>query len=570
MFAKPQGEILGIRDESRTLQFGLAGVLALAALVRGAGISYGLPFLYDPDEAVFVLRAGSILANRDLNPHFFGHPGTTTIYLLSALYTLIYLAGSLSGAFRGVQDFKAAYYQNPTLFYLSGRILFALIGIASVFLLYRTVKRAFGSGPGLLSALILAVSPMHAEISRLIRTDILMSFLLIVVLWYCLEILEKHDTRSHVLAGFFLGLAVVTKYPAAIGASMIIVAAFEGRTRVFAAFRRLVLSGASCVFGMFLGSPFLFIDRRTALSDFRGENLSSILGGTGEGFPANLIWYVRGPLLHDFSIFGLLLLAAGAAALIRSGRRKEFLFAVFPLLFGAFIAAMRIRWPRWIVPLVPFAAVLIAVGFDRALARLKSITSARWGGIAAVPLSALLILPMVRLDFLGCRMAGHKDTRTVAREWILKHVPRGSRLLVEEYTCQLPKNDYTFFIIDRAGNCVPADVKNGPEAVYKPPPFFVGRLADADPIRKWNIEYLVLGNWMERFGEDSRRFPESAAILENYRRIMESGTKIYEVNRIPYFNQGPTVRVIRMRTGPSPLAGSMRPDSTGRAGHGSG
>ena len=556
MFAKQQGEMLKPRDERRTIQFGLAGVLVVAALVRVIGISFGLPFLYDPDEPVFVVRAGSILANQDLNPHFFGHPGTTTIYLLSALYALIYLVGSLCGAFSGVQDFKAAYYQDPTLFYLSGRILFVLFGIASVFLLYHAVKRAFGSGPGLLSALVLALCPMHAEISRMIRTDILMSFLLIVVLWYCLDIHEKHDARSHVLAGFFLGFAVVTKYPAAIGASMIIVAAFEGRRKTSAAFRLIAISAVACIFGMFLGSPFLFIDHRAVLSDFRGENLPSIFGATGEGFTANLIWYARGPLLHDFSATGLLLVVLGAAALIRSGKKTGILFIVFPFLFWGSIAALRIRWTRWIVPLEPFAAILAAYGFNRASTWMKSVFPVRWNKAPAILLFGLLILPMVRLDILECRMASNKDTRTIVREWILKHVPRGSRLLVEETTCHLPKNDYVFFVVDRAGECVPVDMKTVPEAVYKPPPFFAGRLRNADQIRKQNIEYLVLGNWMERFQDESLRFPENAAIVEKYRRIMESGTKIYEVNRINHYNKGPRVRVIRMRTGPFPVSDS--------------
>jgi len=88
----------------------------------------GLPFLYDPDESVFVVRAGSILANRDLNPHFFGHPGTPTIYLLSALYAVIYLIGSIFGEFHGAESFRFVYYQDPTLFYLSGRILLPFSG----------------------------------------------------------------------------------------------------------------------------------------------------------------------------------------------------------------------------------------------------------------------------------------------------------------------------------------------------------------------------------------------------------------------------------------------------------
>ena len=51
-------------------------------VLRLRGITWGLPYLYDPDEHFFVDPAVRIVTTGDLNPHWFGHPGSTVIDLL--------------------------------------------------------------------------------------------------------------------------------------------------------------------------------------------------------------------------------------------------------------------------------------------------------------------------------------------------------------------------------------------------------------------------------------------------------------------------------------------------------
>lgn len=77
----------------------LVSLLIIGVLIRVYGINFGLPYFYDPDERAFLLRGLKILANRDLNPHWFGHPGTTVIYMLSGLYALIFIIGKGLGVF---------------------------------------------------------------------------------------------------------------------------------------------------------------------------------------------------------------------------------------------------------------------------------------------------------------------------------------------------------------------------------------------------------------------------------------------------------------------------------------
>jgi hypothetical protein len=94
-------------------------ILLSGILLRLYGINFGLPYLYNPDEPDFVSPAVKILANRDLNPHWFGLPGTTTIYMLAALHAAIFGVGYGFGIFAGPEDFQTLFFQNPTIFYLT-------------------------------------------------------------------------------------------------------------------------------------------------------------------------------------------------------------------------------------------------------------------------------------------------------------------------------------------------------------------------------------------------------------------------------------------------------------------
>ena len=47
-----------------------------------SGIFYGLPQELDPDEQLFVRGAGNILANRTLDPGWYGAPAQLLVYLL--------------------------------------------------------------------------------------------------------------------------------------------------------------------------------------------------------------------------------------------------------------------------------------------------------------------------------------------------------------------------------------------------------------------------------------------------------------------------------------------------------
>jgi 4-amino-4-deoxy-L-arabinose transferase-like glycosyltransferase len=87
----------------------------------------------------------------------------------------------------------------------------ALMGVASVGLLYATVRRRFGHVAGLIAAVVLAMTPVAVLMFRFNNPDALL-VLLLVAGGYCAErALEKASGRWLALAGVAIGFAFLTK-----------------------------------------------------------------------------------------------------------------------------------------------------------------------------------------------------------------------------------------------------------------------------------------------------------------------------------------------------------------------
>ncbi|WP_405134379.1 glycosyltransferase family 39 protein [Nocardia sp. NBC_01388] len=87
----------------------------------------------------------------------------------------------------------------------------ALIGVASVALLWATVRRSFGPVAGLLAGLVLAVTPVAALMFRFNNPDALLVLLMVAGTWAMTRAVEDGRWRWLLSAGVFLGLGFLTK-----------------------------------------------------------------------------------------------------------------------------------------------------------------------------------------------------------------------------------------------------------------------------------------------------------------------------------------------------------------------
>lgn len=88
----------------------------------------------------------------------------------------------------------------------------ALLGVATVALVFAIVKRTFGPVAGLIAALVTALTPVAVVMFRFNNPDALLTFLMVVAAWATLRSIATGRTRWLLVAAAIVGLAFNTKY----------------------------------------------------------------------------------------------------------------------------------------------------------------------------------------------------------------------------------------------------------------------------------------------------------------------------------------------------------------------
>ena len=199
----------------RTVAGWLTVILAVGFCLRLIGIDFGLPNTNcRPDEGVLVKKALAA-AGGDLNPGFFHYP-SFHIYTLAGLFGGCFGAGRLAGIFSTPQDFLLQYFIDPSGVYLAGRLLGALLGTASVYLVFLVGRQAAGVRAGLMGAAFLSVAFLHVRDSHYLTVDVPATFYLLLAAVLLQRFLRTGGPGWLAASALFSGIAVSTKYNAAI------------------------------------------------------------------------------------------------------------------------------------------------------------------------------------------------------------------------------------------------------------------------------------------------------------------------------------------------------------------
>jgi 4-amino-4-deoxy-L-arabinose transferase-like glycosyltransferase len=383
----------------------VGAITAAALALRLAGIWWGLPnsqhyFSYHPDE-IFVLLPSFGFAQGDWNPHFFNYG---TLYL--------YLVGIPAVIFGIVPD-PLRFPQGLAPLYLTGRIVTALLGTASVPLLYLALRRenrslAWGS------ALLLTICPLHVINSHYATVDVPATFFLVVAFLFALRGAERATLKNAILTGLFFGLAAAAKYNAGIFLLPALLApalnsvgqelACPERSRRTSCPHR---NGRKASISWWLGLPagalvaFLVCNPWIGTPEFRQGFLfewrhaqaggTFAFVGTGSGWSYHLV--------HGLPVaLGYPLLAAVILGVILAFRSKSpavRLSLLWVILYFFVIGFGKERFIRYLVPMTPFLCVLAVWGICSLLRLAKrpaTENSAVLLGIAVLLLTGLYSL----------------------------------------------------------------------------------------------------------------------------------------------------------------------------------
>src|SRR4030095_13837475 len=204
---------------TRNLRWCLMAVFAFGLVLRAAGLDWGIP-VYDaetakeapglrvsfhPDEDNFLWNLTRGRPEKlDFAVNAF-HWGTLQYHLITLALLLAQALGVVSSPWR--ESFLGFHPIEYARIFVIGRSVSAIVGSCSVFVAYGIGKRLYGSRAGLISALVLALMPLHVVKSHDLTADTTMVFFLLLVFWRLLISFEHPSAQNQLIAGLASGLA---------------------------------------------------------------------------------------------------------------------------------------------------------------------------------------------------------------------------------------------------------------------------------------------------------------------------------------------------------------------------
>jgi len=271
----------------------------------------------------------------------------------------------------------------------------ALMGVASVVLVYDLVRRRFGRLGGLVAGLALATTPIAVAMSRDNNPDALLTLCCVAAVWFAVRAFEDGRTRWLVCSGIAVGLGFETKMGVALAVVPAIALAWvwiapRGRA---AAIRQLLAGGGAM---LAVGGAWPLLVTLTPSADrpwISGTSDNSIFslifgyngfgrvsgqsGGPGGGGAGGVFGQGTGPFRlvnaalggQDGWLLGFAVVGAVVVLIASRARRQDPRTAWIAVVGGAFLViaalfsfAQGIFHPYYVVLLAPFTAALVGAG----------------------------------------------------------------------------------------------------------------------------------------------------------------------------------------------------------------
>ena len=469
----------------------LGCIILVAFGVLVAGVKRDLPFTPELGEPNFVHRALNIAATADLNPHWFGHPSSTVIYPLAGIYRLQHAAVG------GDAGLRAAFKSDSEDFYLMGRFLVIFYAVAAIPFVYLVGRRAFGGRVALIGAALSAFYPIAVSLAQQVRSDSAAVFFGALALWLCLRVYDRPTVPNQLWAGLAIGLAISSRYFMVALVPVLLAASILALSRDVSQGRAIVRASLAAGAGLVMvavtfaaTTPFFFLDFKAAWASVSLEARSTHLGADGLSPPENVLWYLRVAIPSVITWPQAALMAVGVGLVLLRRRPEQLLLLGFAVIFLAGISASALHLKRWIIPMLPVLALLVAYAITEIAGwlggRLRASMVPQLAVVLAV--AAVAAWPGYQVVLQDIRHV-RDSTRILAREWILENIPAGSRLAEEWYT---------------------APSLGGSQIDVYATPSLGGR--SLDEYRQEGYQYLVVSSSLyDRFFAEPERYPEPVA-----------------------------------------------------------
>jgi hypothetical protein len=428
----------------------LIGIVGIAFAFHVGGIRKNLPYTAESDEGIFVSLAMHIAASGNLNPGWFGNPGSTVIYPLAGMYHIWYALTHGGMLTQPNPDLLTTFWATPAEFYMLGRFLTIAYSVLSVPLTYRIGQQVFGKHIGLIGAWFLALSLLPVSYAQVVRTDSAATFFTVLSLWLCLRLYECPTIKNQIWAGGAIGLSIASRYfcvaliPVLIGTNLLIAwRHFSKASRKFN-WAGIAVGLVALVVTFALSTPYFFLDFATARANLSTEARSTHLGADGLSPWENAIWYLSEAIPLSMTWPLAILAALGAILIVWKHRPRQVLLFWFSAIFLTGISLSPLHWHRWIIQILPLLALFAAYAVDTIFTFLSTRVCLSQSAQTILQASIVLLVsvwPAFQLTVHDIRAAS-PSTRVLARDWVIRNLPSGSQIAQEWYTVPLAGTDF--------------------------------------------------------------------------------------------------------------------------------
>jgi 4-amino-4-deoxy-L-arabinose transferase-like glycosyltransferase len=399
----------------------VGSVFLLAAALRFFGLWWGAPQRVDlhPDEMEHVMRHALGISLADPDPHFLNYPSL-----------LIYLIAILNGVLT-----RLGWVSEPWQSYIVARAIVASFGAATAPAGFWLVSEITGSLlAATLSGLWVALLPLHVWESHFAVTDVVMTFWIVLALALSVRLLRRGGWRDYALTGAAIGLAIASKYTAALVAVSPLVASLLAARPVSASLTGLVALGLTALVLCFFGTPFTFLhfaQFRQAMA-FEYHHVHSVhygfsLPAVGWQYHKYVYELFAGfPFSLGFALYASVV--AGSVWILGNLRRESVIVLAFAVPFFAILAHWTFVPLRYQLPVLVVGSTL--AGMWQA-AWLESASRSR----QALAAASVLVTSLYTAVFVGQTTARLRhDTRIEAARWLDQTLKPGQRLLFCGYS----------------------------------------------------------------------------------------------------------------------------------------
>ncbi|NOZ00102.1 MAG: phospholipid carrier-dependent glycosyltransferase [Chloroflexi bacterium] len=504
-------------------------LLALVVLLAFAGRAYGLNFpAYHWDEKIGFDNI-FYASHNQLALMIYDHGSFLQYLILGSWY--IYLM--FTGAPLTTQGLLTSFFGDAAPFVLLARGLLVLAGTGTVVVVYALGRRAYSKKVGLLAAFLLALTFLHVAHSHYARGHILAAFFVTLAVYFCMDILQTGRRRSYVLAGLSIGLATGAQYSALLAVLPLLVAhVLRERARrpdagwlAWSLDRSLLIAINVAALAFFAVTPYVLLDFPYFSGQVKGFLTQVVTKAhvSPEGQPV-LMFYLTEHLRNGMGLGLEIVSLVGVVYALARRTSQDWVWLAFPTVLF-FALGKGENFARYALPLLPFLALAAARLLVDAAEWARGRWRFRWADAGLVVVAIALLIPstlnILRFDY----WITQPDTRQLAEAWMRRNIPAGARLVVEGADVLGPDLplDKTWLDESIAAaspdslgriylEAIRASQLTGPgyrvERVFRLDEqhrggVVIGTVDSADEYARRGVEYLVTVDWMQRDAEDA-------------------------------------------------------------------